>query len=260
MVRRPSGRSPPNLGGVSDRPSAPPNSRRAGCSGPALTCGCWSRRPDLDPRPSRTHATILLKAGVPGGGRQRTPRPQQPRVHHDRLPARPPRHAGRCRQALQRGGVGEVENPPRPRRQEGSEMAVPSCATTTTGTGREVEHVLWYEASDVVRHEIRPPRVGCNQERDVLPLERKMRGPPVPRTRRSRSCSHFDGRSRCQSNGLPSELTAAVPDLPEKCTTDRRCPDSGTYRSSLVCTGRFCSPVLTQVGKRPLPAEAWWRA
>ena len=44
-----------------------------------------------------THATLLLKAGVPGEGRQRAPRPRQRRVHDERLPARPPRHAGRSR-------------------------------------------------------------------------------------------------------------------------------------------------------------------
>ena len=44
-----------------------------------------------------THASILFKDGRTSEGRQRTPRPQQPGLHDDRLPAHPSRHESRRR-------------------------------------------------------------------------------------------------------------------------------------------------------------------
>lgn len=54
-----------------------------------------------------THATILLKAGVPVKVVSERLGHAKRRLHDERLPARPPRHAGRCCRDLCRGRVRE---------------------------------------------------------------------------------------------------------------------------------------------------------
>ena len=70
---------------------------------------CWSRWAAWSRWERRTGSKVWLvekwAQQRAREGRQRTPRPLQPRVHHDRLPARPPRDAGRSRCDVQRRGV-----------------------------------------------------------------------------------------------------------------------------------------------------------
>jgi integrase len=49
-----------------------------------------------------THASLLVAAGVPIKGGQRTARPRPPRLHHAHLPTPPPRHGCRRRHPLRR--------------------------------------------------------------------------------------------------------------------------------------------------------------
>ena len=84
--------------------------RRAGPPRPLLEGVGPARRrarptPHPPPRPPPHPRLDPAEGERPREGRQRTPRPQQPRVHDDRVPTRPPRHAGRRRSGVRRRRV-----------------------------------------------------------------------------------------------------------------------------------------------------------
>jgi hypothetical protein len=127
-----------------------------------------------------THATLMTQGRRPREGRERAPRPRQRRFHHERLPARSPRHAGR-------GGVDLRRLAQEPGRVE----SISSSAARGT---RNVRPIEMHGSPD------RPPSPA--ESRRSRRCGRSARTPP-PHRRSARQCGRCPNRHRPQTGRDP---------------------------------------------------------